>query len=227
MQLTCFTNILENFDHLKDSGILTNERIEEIKEYISDKNFVPVELKDGREIKNWTCHKPSGTIWTNTIKREDGWGHFVYESILSHLLTEEEIDRINKDASSYYLKEQEKRRFEKAEKIPAAEWDGPVYWNEYYTTVDECIESQKDLWDENDGEFELPKYVWACDKVEPICHLDYYYIVESATEDNSFEDWDIDELKGKEELMAALDKFNELNKNQVSWYSNEKIAVIL
>lgn len=222
MDLNCFTNILENFDHLKGSGILTDERITEIKQYLSDENFVPVKLEDGRVIKDWTCHKPSGTIWANTIKREDGWGHYVYQSVLSHFLTEEEIERINRDASSFYSAERERKRFEKAEKIPAAEWNGPVYWNDnYYSDVDDFLDQMAD-----EEFFEDVKYVWACDDVRPACQLDLDSIIESATED-AYEDFETDDLTGLEDLEKAIETFNKLNEKPETWYSNEKIAIIL
>jgi hypothetical protein len=166
---------------------------------------------------------PSGKVFAqSTIETSYFW---LCNQILVDFLTQDEVDRLNKEANNRYSEVREKERFEKAIKIPESEWAGSVYseghgWNDgYFNDIDdlkECLE------DEDAAEIE---YVWACDE-EASCYLDLDRILESATED-THEDFRIDDLNGLEELKLAINKFNELNKDQVSWNINFKKAIIL
>lgn len=114
----------------------------------------------------------------------------------------------------------ERVRFEKAEKV--TEWSGPVYcegvgYNEGYAS---CVD---DLLDDVEPE-DMPKYVWTCDS-RPTCDLDYYDIIENATQD-AHEDFDSGTLEGEDELKSAIEKFNELNKGSVTWEPNYKKALL-
>jgi len=115
------------------------------------------------------------------------------------------------------LKEKEKARFVAAEKV--TDWNGPVFdesTDEYYSSVCDFIEQNDD--------YEC-KYLWTCFST-PVCSLDYDTIIENAT-DEAYEDFEPGCLDGDEELKAALEKFNEINKSHVSWFPNYKLAVLL
>lgn len=114
--------------------------------------------------------------------------------------------------------------FEKAEKV--TDWDGWFYiegmgYNEGY------FENLEDLeeWLEMEEIEDRPKYAWTCD-AKRICYLDYGSIIEQFTDD-AYEYWEPEMLSGKEELEKALDAFNELNKDQVSYYPGYKKAFLI
>jgi hypothetical protein len=117
-------------------------------------------------------------------------------------------------------------RYAAAEKIPAAEWSGPVYaegigCNEGY------FKSVFDLLDwistEEDGDDNVR--VWACDERQT-CFLDYDRIIEDATQE-AHEGFDPDDLNGADELKKAIEIFNEANKKTVTWEPNYKKTILL
>jgi hypothetical protein len=114
----------------------------------------------------------------------------------------------------------ERSRFDAAEKVK--EWSGPVcapHSDRYGRNLDELLELLD--YDESDP----PEYVWTCSE-RPVCHLDYGSIIEGATSD-AYEDFDPDSLHGEKELTEALEKFNALNKENVVWEPNYKVALVL
>ena len=114
----------------------------------------------------------------------------------------------------------ERERFEKAEKVTA--WNGAVadpHSDRYGRNLDELLELLD--YDEADP----PEYVWTCHE-RPVCVLDYDTIIEHATND-AYEDFDPGSLDGKKELTEALEKFNALNKENVVWEPNYKLALVL
>lgn len=114
----------------------------------------------------------------------------------------------------------ERELFEKAEKL--TEWNGPVLLpdsDRYYASIQDYMD------DAFDGEVPQHEYVWACDS-RPICVLDLYRIIENATDDAP-EEFDPDDLEGRTDLEAAIDRFNDLNKGVVMWESDHKTAVVL
>ncbi len=116
-------------------------------------------------------------------------------------------------------------RFEKAEKKTA--WDGWVYLDG--TGRDGYSESIEDFWEnwENDADesAEKPKYVWACKK-NHFAVADVSDITERIA-DNGYEDFDVDTLDGLDELKAAIEKFNDANKEVVSYEPDYGVAILL
>ncbi len=118
----------------------------------------------------------------------------------------------------------EAKRFASAAHL--ADWDGPVYragcgGNEGFHA------SLSDFWDwanDQDATESTPSYVWTCDK-EPVVKLDVRHVLENAT-DGAYEDFSYDDLTGIDELKAAMDRFNETNKDVVSWVPNYTRAVV-
>ena len=167
---------------------------------------------------------------------KDSWGkNYVYRLIFEELLSPEEVETINKFANRVWRAKQEATRYEKAEKIAAADYDGWIFTestghNEgYFESVGEYLEwaeeENYDL-DETDGDYIHPEsYLWATNS-SPCCALDLDGILENATQD-TYEDFEIDSLKGLEELKNAIDKFNHSNKDKIAYEQNKKLVIIL
>lgn len=109
----------------------------------------------------------------------------------------------------------------------AETFDGMLFdWgsNKYYDSIDEFVE---DWWCDNHTETDVPleypeEYFLFCTKpVHPMkIDIDYIYqqIEEVAFIDEDYNISVIDLLKGKDELEAAIDAFNELNKDVILGY---------
>lgn len=140
------------------------------------------------------------------------------ESGRQHYLACESCDRANQA-------KKEEERFEKARKL--TEWDGWVYLDG--TGNNGYSESISDFWDnwesDHDEADEKPAYVWAC-KENHFAVVDISYITDRI-DDDAYEDFNTDGLKGLEELKAAIEKFNEANKDVVSYEPDYGIAILL
>lgn len=127
---------------------------------------------------------------------------------------------VNCNLTDYREREakQEKERFEKAEKIPAAEWDDWVYLgDEYYQCVEDAL----------DGYLEghEPEYVWAAKNVGlPMATIDN--IIEQVC-DGGWEDMDSDDLDGVDELEAAIAAFNEANRDKQVYQVDYSKAILI
>lgn len=126
-------------------------------------------------------------------------------------------------------REKEAARFAAAEKVET--WDGWIYSeghgnNEgFFRDLDELREWIEDECD--DGAPEMPEYVWTCDAINfAFVHLDQFTeYIESNSE--AYDDFDVDDLQGLDDLQKALDAFNEANKSVVSYRPNRKRALLL
>lgn len=125
--------------------------------------------------------------------------------------------------------DREAERFAKAEKV--TEWSGAIYsdgrgWNEGFFANVEDLEDWLACEEEDDGsQPDRPEYVWTCDD-KPFCQLDYDHIIENAIQE-AYEDWEPDSITGADALKAAIEAFNEANKEHVSWEPNYKRALLL
>jgi hypothetical protein len=127
------------------------------------------------------------------------------------------------------FREKEQKRiaelFEKAEKIPAADHDGFVFYekashnNGYFESVEDFIE-----WTEYYPEHR-PAYVWSCESHPPRL-ADVSDVTESIISE-MWEDADESDLYGVPELAAAIDAFNEANKDVQIYEPDFTKAVIL
>lgn len=224
-----YSRIFDNFDILKGAGILSDERIEEIKQYCAKDNFQPTILQDGRKLDNWHTHMPSGKVFAQTLVDSSSY-YWLCNQILEDFLTEEEVEKLNKDASYRYTEIREKEQFDRAEKLKEEDWSGPVYcdgygWNDgYFNDLADFYDTVNDQ-NEYEGDNTLPKFVWTCN-VTPTINLNIDQILESQMEE-AHESFDYRDLHGLDELRAAVDKFNKLNEANVSWTPNYKKCVIL
>ncbi len=127
----------------------------------------------------------------------------------------------------------EKSRFEKAQKIPAAEYTGWVYWeghgyNEGFfeslaELIDYCDYGERGEREGERNKIPLPEYVWAC-KVMTF-KLDADRIIEDAYEEAH--EGAADNLKMVDELEAFCKEFNEANKDNVTYYVDDGRVVML
>lgn len=114
----------------------------------------------------------------------------------------------------------EAERFEKAEKV--TEWDGYLYHgDDFYADLGSLLDDLE--W--HDGE--QPKYAWTCDPVSFV-HFDIDRVIDDIMErEDVYEDFDSSDIRGTEELKAALEKFNEANAGIVSYHPNYKRAFLI
>jgi len=124
--------------------------------------------------------------------------------------------RWKKDKAEESAKEAE--RFEKATKIPEAEYAGEMVYcgDSYYESIEEAIDQFL--------EGQEPEYVWAC-KNQRIPRIDLEDVTCNLL-DNMWEDAEISDLNGVDELSAALDAFNEANKSINVWFPDYSTAVL-
>lgn len=119
----------------------------------------------------------------------------------------------------------EKARFAAAEKVTS--WDGYImaegygYSDGYFPSVDDLRDYVED------EELEMPEYVWTCDRSN-FAHLSIESITERIADGGeAYEDFDVDDLFGLEELEKAIEVFNAANDSVVSWNPNQKRALLV
>lgn len=123
--------------------------------------------------------------------------------------------------------QREAERMAKAERIPLADYDGPVFVDGLGREFFEDIGALRDHLDDEHAEdwrAHWPKAVWACTEQRIV-----QGILDAALRnlsDAAYEDWDADRLQGVEALGAACAAFEELNKEQVSWAPDFKRLVV-
>ena len=145
--------------------------------------------------------------------------------------------------------ERERVRFEKAEKVPEAQWDGPVFSEDccsedegYARSTDEMMQSVVDSFGElsfedteeaqkargdQESEFDwacrfIPEYVWACDVLLP--HIDAENVIERLCEDAH--EGAYDSIVGYADLQKVLDEWC-ARQTFASWDCNYKKAVVI
>lgn len=117
----------------------------------------------------------------------------------------------------------ERMQFDKARKI---EYDGGwVYWEgigqNYFESLEDLLEQIED------EELEKPEYVWACKSIQ-FARLHLSSVLEQIEScGDAYEDFDSDDLHGISVLAAAINEFNELNKDIVSYQPDYTKAIIL
>jgi hypothetical protein len=116
--------------------------------------------------------------------------------------------------------ERESARYAKAKKITADEYDdGFVFSGDrFFSSLDEALDYFED------EEFR-PEYVWACKNIG-LPKADIESVIERLI-DNMWEDASADDLKGVDELQAAIDKFNEENKSVGVWNVDYSTAITI
>lgn len=112
---------------------------------------------------------------------------------------------------------EEFERYTKARKVKASEYTGPqvFFGGNYYETVDDAI-------DQCD---QPPEYVWAAKDIG-LRKATIEDLVERILEE-AWEDADIDDLNGVEELQKAVDSFNDANAGVSVYMVDYNEAIVL
>lgn len=224
IKLSCFSNIIDNLDCLKDSNLFSKERLEEMINWLAPNQFSEPKLENGKTIKNYIIHELTGTFWNNEFYSRESSKSYINREILELLLTENEIIQFNKYADRIWREQREKTNFEKAEKVKYEDYDGLIYIEglgpEYFDNEDDIYDY---LLEDCETEDTKITYGWAT-VGKPSCHLNLDRIIENATEE-AHEGYN--GPAGIEELQIAVDKFNELNKNDLTYWASWKKVILL
>lgn len=115
--------------------------------------------------------------------------------------------------------EKEQKRFDAATKIPAAEYSGWLYFTDkFYEGVEQLLEDNPD---------DSPEWAWAC-TANHFARVDVDDTLQRIAEDeDAYEDFDSSDLRGIDELTAAVDAFNKANEGVVSYSPDFTRAVML
>jgi hypothetical protein len=207
-------------EQLKTSGILPSERMLKLERDIESR-IEPVFLKSGKEVENARCllvGDGKGLLYPR-LEHERDW-EFMRREAIPLVLSSEELEYVNKHCWDGYLENQEASRFAKAEKV--TEWDGPVFVGDtFYHSLHDAIDVCSD---DEDG---LPAYVWTASPHEVISGLDVASVVENRLDDAGWEDMSLDDLRGVQELQAALDAFEKANAEVLSYFPDYSKVVVL
>ena len=118
----------------------------------------------------------------------------------------------------------EDARYAAAEKIPAENYDGWVYFDAQDKFYESVADFRDLYWYDADNEESRPTYVWACLSERIVnCSIDDLRI----GEDNAYEDFEVEDCSGVVELEEALAKFNTLNEKPLVYRPDYKRAVVL
>lgn len=113
----------------------------------------------------------------------------------------------------------EEAAFEKAKKIPASEYAGEMIFldDKYHQSLEDALDDYL--------EGQEPEYVWACKDIGvPKASTESLY--ENLLE-NMWEDADVYDLNGVDELEAAVTAFNEANKSISVWEPDYSLALLI
>lgn len=213
-----YSNIFTNFATLQDSSLFSPERFAEILTQLDESQFEPAILQNGRSIPDWWAHKTTGHLCNEYLMTDGKWAR--NEKILNSILTTEEILKLNKIGNELWSEANDKQKFDRAIKVKAADWSGPVNaGDEYWETVEDYLDSLED-----DG-LECPDYIWGVDEITSTLQLDATDIVDGAIEGQ--EDLGAADFEGFTEFDRAVREFVEKNKNRKSWYATGKVVVLL
>lgn len=207
-------------DEIAEHKLLPPERIQYLRSCI-ESSVKPLVLQDGTTVEGWfvAIHPSKGRhiVYANPS--------FYEREVLAWHLTESEIALLAKAYWSETWRKSESAKFDKATKIPRDEYDGRVWYNDQ--AYDDPGEVLQQLIDDGCDEDELPKYLWAVKEVPVITPRHVADIVEGDIEDRGWVDMEVKDLKGVDELQAALDRFVEANKGVVSYHPDYMKAVVL
>ncbi len=113
--------------------------------------------------------------------------------------------------------EAEARQIERAEKIDT--WEGPVYYeDEFYQDLGALTDH---LEDSLVSEKDWPAYVFVCDEERfPLFDLDN--VIQNLSENHGIEDYDGPNISKETMalLQAAVQRFDDETKNDISWHPN-------
>lgn len=106
-----------------------------------------------------------------------------------------------------------------AEAAKTGDPDKPVFFDGRYFPDLESLED----WFDARPEIERPKFVFSSFP-QPAVNVSMDGILENI-KDDSWEDFDENDIEGWDEFEAAVDRLNEANKDVVAWWEDRKVAV--
>jgi len=144
----------------------------------------------------------------------------------AEFLTQDEIALLNAHTFSARAAKRDADRFEKAEKVDAADWSGWVFdgGDSYHASVDDWLERWAD--NHTDGD-DIPTHIWAAESEKVVSELDIEDVLQPSIEARGWEEMDSGDFHGVENLKFALDRFVYLNRNVVSYRENPKKAILV
>ena len=206
-----------NEDQIRESGILSPERMAEVSAQI-DGRLSPAFNAKHQPLLNCMIADLSPEPALMFVRLDDGNAReYMRRSVLPAVLTEAEMTLINEKCMAGWRKAKEVERFSKADKLTA--WDGGVFnGDSWFVSIGEMLDDCDDD--------ELPEYVWAASGRAVIPSLSVSEVVEPYVCDCGWEDMDDDDLKGVKELQTALDAFTAANAGVMSFEPDYTKAVL-
>lgn len=210
-----------------ESGLLSPERIAEIEAAMAT-DTSPVFDKSGALAVNAKIITLGGKRKLILENSDSDFAKDYHRRLhFAEFLTQDEIKLLNDHAFEARQERRDAERFEKAEKIDAADWPGWVCdgGDQYHSSVEEWLDSWACYLDPDD---DLPTHVWAAEPEMVLGKgLDVEDILESDIEARGWEDMSSDDFAGTAELQAALDHFVYINRDVVSYRENTKKAILV
>lgn len=218
-----------SLDQVRDSGLLSPERMAEIEAEIERRISVPLTV-DGQRIE--TARVADLSPWPRLLytrmDHDPNW-MYIRREILAVVLTPEEREFLDKHALSAVAKARDAKRFAEATKVKDVDWLGGVFFgDDYFASIDELYDKWAELvrYDEM-GFNDHPAYVWAAREQRVIHELTVADVYENHIDDWGWEDMGAEDLDGVAELQAALDAFAKANEKIVSYVPDYRTAVLI
>ena len=235
-------NLYESLEQIKESGVLSAARVAELEAQIESR-ITGCYTHDGRKVENsfiaeLGTRPDSKLMLYPRAETGDYMGTYMRREILISLLTDEETHLIYDHCSALLAQKKRAERFEKAIKIPQAEWNGYVSTDdEFYPSVEDYLDiwvCDNAEWDVKKGHSVLPEgvepptFVWATIG-RPVIPTDLQAddVLNHYIEDRGWEDMSIDDFDGVEELNAALAAFTKANEAIISYSADYSKAILL
>ncbi len=218
-----------SLDQVRDSGLLSAERMAEVEAEIERRISIPQDTQ-GRPIESARLAdlSPWPRMLYSRMQHDENW-LYIRREILAIVLTETEREMLNKHATGVIDDKREATAFAKAQKIKAADWAGGVFNGDtYHSSYDDFVSSCEDaVSDEEMGYNDHPAYLWAAKGQPVIAGHDVADVFECQMADRGWEDMDLHDLHGVEELQAALDAFTKANESVVAYHPDYSKAILV
>lgn len=216
-------NLYYSWPDIKKSGLLPPERIKELENQIQN-HFEDVFDSSGKKLKGVKSYyliedgkKISYIFNEKTYKASED---YYIRQILSILLTEEELKIIQDFCSKKLQAEIDEKYLKQAKTINISEYSGQFYYNDKFFEDEEELKEYLAEIDQN------PEYVWAV-RESIVFNVRAEDIISNEIENNGYENLEIDDFDGVQELQKALDSFKELNKNIKAWERDTRLKIKL